>query len=163
MRYAVIVALLVVAPLSAQGVNIPADAVWVGPLQFRDSRGELIVPTRVRLKIANGKVTGDWTGLIRTPPAPGGLIEGTIDDKSRLRLTVSLFGGADNRDVNGNVTTTESERCAAEAKFEGFISSSGVFRWQASKAEFNTDRSRARGRECENIDRLVWYLQVDQH
>jgi hypothetical protein len=128
---------------------------WVGPLELTDTitkaRGPM--PTRVTLTMTGDRLTGDWTA--HRPNTSSGTITGTIDDKGRVRLSVTVYAdGGIGRAVE------EPERCVGEATFTGTVTASGILRLKAPIVTFNRPKVVADGRECaNNLRELVWTLQ----
>lgn len=159
MRTAVIV-LLVTAALSAQQapepIKIPTQAEWVGPLELRDAHGPAILPTIATIQFSNGAITGEWR--IRSNKASGA-ISGSVDNKSRFHLKVTMFAGGSERQPDGADKVVALERCSGDAVFEGTITDTGVLRLTSDRMRFDTPAKALQGRNCTDLTKLVWTLQ----
>lgn len=161
MRTAAIV-LLFGAVLSAQqptpeAVKIPTKAEWVGPLEFHDYRGLTIVPTLVTLTFTGSDVKGEWRSVNKLT---NGAIFGTVDDKSRLRLKITLFAGSENPTADGKAIVVAPERCKGEADFEGVITRTGVLRWTTDRIRLSTPAKQLSNTDCADMAKVVWTLQL---
>ena len=129
---------------------------FVGPLEFFDSRGRMIIPTKAALTVKDRTITGLWQSTTGTSSGP---IAGTVDDKGKVTLSVTLYGGAETDGANGAPEILAPERCRGEATFKGEILRNRVIRVTAPVLRLNTAHTRATERDCENLTRLVWVLQ----
>lgn len=154
-RRIVLLSLFLTVSVSAQSpapVTVPKQGDWVGPLEFTDSRGRMIIPTRVSLTLTEDKkLTGRWHALTKHS---SGTLTGTIDGKSNVRLTVTLYAGAEESGL-----TIATERCGGEAEFTGTILPGGVWRLVAKRVVLDTPLKRLQERNCEDITKLIWTLQ----
>lgn len=143
----------------ADPVTLPKDAEWVGPMEFRNSGGLNLAPTKATLHLTATSIDGDWSAGHEW----SGRVTGTIDKNRKIKLRFTFFSGA----VQTNATTgkdelTAVERCQGEGTLDGLISSSGVLRFTAPKIAFDTTVTRARDRQCEDVTNVLWMLQLRQ-
>lgn len=141
--------------LLTQQATIPRDGNWVGVLLATDSRGDMGIPMRVRLTIAdNGAVQGEAT-MARA----SGEITGTLTGK-RLRLTLTLFGGGEIDRPDGSREQVGPERCHGSGTLEGDLLEGRVFRLTGRRIDFGQTNpvTAALNRECEDLTRLLFIL-----
>lgn len=152
----VLLLVLLVVPASAQtpDVDVPAQATWVGPLLFRDDRGDMAIPTRVELTFGPAQtVTGRWTAV---QGYASGSITGRVETDGSIAFTAVFHGGGEITTNTGTREAVGTEVCQLEGRFHGTILQGRVFRFTAPRAASTDVR-----RSCRPITRLTWYLQLD--
>lgn len=137
-------------------VHLPLNADWIGTLEFRDGRGMLVIPMTAHITITGQRLEGSWNARNK---GSSGTFTGTIDDKGRMKVDATLYGGAVQDTNTGGTEILATERCQGTARFEGELQSSGVFRWTAGRVDFDNTLTRAKGIHCEDLERLTWILQ----
>lgn len=133
---------------------VQAPAPWIGTLEFHDSRGLSVGRITADLTTTATTVKGDW----HAKSGASGSITGTIDDKGRIKATVTAFGPAkfdDGRAV--------PELCHGEAQATGQLLGGAIVRLTIDRLRLDTPRQRARGRTCEDLSRVVLLLQPLDH
>lgn len=126
---------------------------WIGVLDYRDGGGQHLVPTTLTLTVSpDGKIDGTWKSRTKIPVT--GAVTGQVDDKGKMKLSVTLSGSGviDDRIVG-------MERCSAEGDLDASLTTTNVLRLTANVIQSATARNYARGRACDNLTRVVWTLQ----
>lgn len=150
--------ILLGAQVTTTPINVPRHAEWIGAMEFTDSRGLMVGPTKATLDIADsGAVTGRWVSTSANHNS--GAIHGTVTPDGKFKVTVTVFGGATVKRPDGTEEPVSQERCNGEGAFTGILFANGVIRLTAKKVEFDSVIKRAQNRECENLTRVVWTLQ----
>ena len=83
-RYTLLLIALSVATLGAQATD------WIGTMEVHDSRGLSIGRITATLTTTPTTLSGDW----RSKSGASGSMTGTINDKGRIKATLTAFGGA---------------------------------------------------------------------
>lgn len=133
---------------------------WVGPLEFHDSRGRLIIPTLTTVKVDGDKLSGTW---IAQNKKSSGSFTGSINNKGRVLLNVVFHSGGEIEHPDGKIEIVGRERCEGSGDFAGEVMRSGVIRLTARVIGLSGFKAQMRGRACEDMRNLTWVLQRPTH
>ena len=143
-------------PLAAQESK---SEPWIGTLEATDSAGRYVarITASIAIDVKARRLDGHWNGL----RGSSGTVTGTVDEKGRVKATLTMFANGVTPTDSGEIV--EAERCRAEAKFEGHLYSSGVLQLTTARLRADTPSVRATGRACEDLTRIAVLLQPHEH
>lgn len=138
-------------------LTLPAKGDWVGTMEFEDSSGLRVGRVRATIAVDTTRrtISGDW----RTSGGASGALSGTLDDKGRAKFAMTFFGAAGITRPDGQEELIAAERCQADATIDGVLHAGSVLRLTTNRVRFDTAKQRVRGRECEDITRVLITLQ----
>lgn len=160
MRLLLTIVLLVIAsPAYAQlADSVPLHGDWIGTLDFRsdDEAHRRVGRLRMTLDLRDpSKIQGHW----RTPGGSSGLLTGRLNDKGKIEVSMTFYGGASVTHTDGTVEHIAAERCQGESRMDVTLHDGVVLRLDTDRVRLDTPALREKDMNCQDMRQVVVTLQ----